>query len=100
MSILAVLKTGAAYLPIDPAAAGGADRVHARRCRAGRRDHHRGAGSRLDGSDAAGHRCRRPAIDAQPSAALPAPAPDDLAYMTTPRAPPVCPRGWRSPTTT
>ncbi len=43
-----------------PGAAGGADRVHARRCRADRRDHHRRAGRPARRVRPAGHRCRRP----------------------------------------
>ena len=40
-AILGVLKTGAAYLPIDPGRAGGADRVHDCRCCADRGGHDR-----------------------------------------------------------
>ena len=40
-----------------------------------------------------------PDIAAQPGSALPAPCPDDIAYLIYTRAPPG-PRRWRSPTTT
>ena len=58
-----------------------ADRVRARRCRADGRDHHRGLRSRLDGHDLLVIDVDDPAIDAQPSTALPAPAADDIAYL-------------------
>ena len=82
VAILAVLKTGAAYLPIDPAHPDGADRVHARRCRADRRDHHRRVWpARLDGCDLLVIDVDDPASTPNPAPALPAPAPDDIAYL-------------------
>ena len=64
-----------------PGAAGGPDRVHAQGRRADRRDHHHRAGRRLDGCDLLVIDVEDPAIDTQPSTALPAPAPDDIAYL-------------------
>ena len=81
MAILAVLKTGAAYLPMDPAlpaarigfmvddaapivAVTTADLAE-----------------RLDGYDLTVIDVQDPRIDAQPSTPLPAPAPDDVAHI-------------------
>ena len=81
VAILAVLKTGAAYLPIDPGLP--AARIGfmvddaapmAAITTAGLR-------SRLDGHDLLVIDVDDPAVDTQPSTALPAPAPDDIAHI-------------------
>ncbi|HZC90413.1 MAG TPA: amino acid adenylation domain-containing protein, partial [Mycobacterium sp.] len=81
VAILAVLKTGAAYLPIDPAHprerigfmladAAPVAVITTADLRA-----------RLDGFDVVVIDVNDPAVDAQPSTALPPPAPDDAAYL-------------------
>ena len=81
VSILAVLKTGAAYVPIDPALPaarigfmlGDAAPVAAVTMA--------GLVDRLEGHDLLVIDVDDPRIDAQPSTALPAPAADDIAYL-------------------
>ena len=97
VAILAVLKTGAAYLPIDPghpdarigfmladaapiAAITTADLA-----------------DRLDGHGLQVVDVNAPAVDSQPSTALPAPARTMSPTSSTPRARPAYRRVWRSP---
>jgi amino acid adenylation domain-containing protein/non-ribosomal peptide synthase protein (TIGR01720 family) len=81
VAMLAVLKTGAAYVPIDPV-------VPAARSEFVLTDAAPIAAitttelrPRLAGHDLLIIDVADPAIDTQPSAALPAPAPDDIAYL-------------------
>ena len=82
VAILAVIKTGAAYLPVDPAHPD--DRIgfmlsDAAPLVAVTTDELR---ARLDGSGVTVIDIHDPAIAGQPATALEMPAPDDLAYMT------------------
>ena len=81
MSVLAVLKTGAAYVPIDPA-------VPAARLQFVLDDAAPVAAittaelsGRLRGCDVTVIDINDPAIDSQPTTALAAPAPDEIAYI-------------------
>ena len=81
VAILAVLKTGAAYLPIDPglpAARIGFMVADAAPMAAITTT---GLAGRLDGYDLPVIDVDDPAVDGQPSTALPAPAPEDIAYL-------------------
>ena len=81
VAMLAVLKTGAAYVPIDPAVPAAriafvlADAAPVAAITTA------GLADRLDGCDLAVIDVNDPAVDSQPSTALPAPAPDDIAYL-------------------
>jgi amino acid adenylation domain-containing protein len=81
IAILAVLKTGAAYLPMDPAHPQeriGFMLADAAPIAAITTAEMR---SRLDAGDLVVIDIHDPTIDAQASTALPAPAPDDIAYL-------------------
>ena len=81
VAMLAVLKTGAAYLPIDPAVP--AARIEFMLADAAPIAAITTAGlaDRLDGCDLPVIDVDDPAVDTQPSTALPAPAADDIAYI-------------------
>ncbi|OBI76402.1 non-ribosomal peptide synthetase [Mycobacterium sp. E740] len=81
VSILAVLKTGAAYLAIDPGQPG--TRMHFMLSDAAPVAAITSAGlaDRLDGHDLLVVDIGDPVIAAQPSTALPAPSPHDVAYL-------------------
>ena len=81
VAILAVLKTGAAYLPIDPALP--AARIEFMLADAAPVAALTTAdlAARLDGYDLLVIDVNDPAVDTQPSTALPAPAADDIAYI-------------------
>ncbi|WP_456320139.1 amino acid adenylation domain-containing protein [Mycolicibacterium sarraceniae] len=80
-AILAVVKTGAAYVPIDPAVP--AARMDFVLADAGPIAAITSAGlaERLAGRDLMVLDIDDPAVDGQPSTAVPAPAPDDVAYI-------------------
>ena len=81
VAILAVLKAGAAYLPIDPALPAARLEFMVADAAPMAAVTTAGLADRLDGCDLAVIDVEDPAVDAQPSTALPAPAPDDLAYL-------------------
>ena len=100
VAILAVLKTGAAYLPIDPglpAARIGFMVADAAPIAAVTTA---GLADRLDGCDLLVIDVEDPRIDSHPAPRCRRRPPMTSPTSFTPRAPPVCPRGWRSPTTT
>ena len=81
VAILAVLKTGAAYLPIDPALPPARIEFMISDAAPVAAITTTGLAARLDGFDLLVIGVDDPAVQAQPSTALPAPAPEDLAHI-------------------
>ena len=81
VAILAILKTGAAYLPIDPAVPTARMHFMLEDAAPIAALTSTGLAGRLDGCDLLVIDVDDPRIDSQPSTALPAPAPDEIAYL-------------------
>ena len=81
VAILAVLKTGAAYLPIDPALPAARIGFMVDDAAPIAAVTTAGLAERLDGCDLTVIDVEDPRIDTQPGTALPAPAADDLAHI-------------------
>ena len=81
VAILAVLKTGAAYLPIDPALPAARIGFMVDDAAPIAAVTTAGLAERLDGCDLVVIDVEDPRIDSQPSTPLPAPAPDELAHI-------------------
>ena len=81
VAMLAVLKTGAAYLPIDPAVPTSRIKFMIADAAPIAAVTTAGLAGRLDGCDLLVVDVDDPRIDAQPSTALPAPSGDDIAYL-------------------
>ena len=81
MAILAVLKTGAAYLPMDPAQPAARMQFMVADAAPVAAVTTPGLADRLDGCDLLVIDVNDPAVDSQPSTALAAPAADDLAHI-------------------
>ena len=81
VAILAVLKTGAAYVPIDPAVPAARMQFVVDDAAPIAAITTTGLRSRLDGCDLAVIDVGDPAVEGQPDTALPGPGPDDVAYL-------------------
>ena len=81
VAILAVLKTGAAYLPIDPGLPAARIEFMVADAAPMAAITTTGLADRLDGCDLLVIDVEDPYIHAQPTTALPSPAPDDIAYL-------------------
>ena len=81
VAILAVLKTGAAYLPIDPALPAARMQFMVADAAPIAAVSTAGLADRLDGCDLTVIDVEDPRIDSQPGTALPAPAADDSAHL-------------------
>jgi amino acid adenylation domain-containing protein/non-ribosomal peptide synthase protein (TIGR01720 family) len=81
VAILAVLKTGAAYLPIDPVVPTARMQFIVEDAAPAAVITTTGLAGRLDGCDVVVIDVTDPRIDSQPSTALPAPGPGDIAYL-------------------